>query len=131
VIAATVMAATVMAATVMAATVMAATVGVATSAAAVLIVAVITFAMRVGMIQALSGRTLPPVAERTIRNVGPAVLTALAVNLAAVPDSGWPYVGVEAGAGLVAAATVGWWRRNLLLATLVGMSAVWVVAAFG
>lgn len=94
---------------------------------AVLLVAGITYSMRAGMIVVLAGRSLPTVAERMLRNVGPAVLTALAVNLAADPGTGWPFIGVEAAVGLGVAAVVGGWRRSLLLATASGMSAVWIV----
>jgi DNA mismatch repair protein MutS2 len=63
-----------------------------------------------------------------LRNVGPAVLAALAVNLAAGgeggPDLPWP----EAVA-LVAAALVAWWRKSVLWALAVGMVTLWVFTA--
>ncbi|MFZ8998586.1 MAG: AzlD domain-containing protein [Ilumatobacteraceae bacterium] len=96
---------------------------------AVVVVAAITYSMRAGMVLALAGRTVPPAVERMLRHVGPAVLTALAVNLAVDPGTGRPLVG--ALVGMSAAAGVGLWRRNLLLATAVGMSAVWLVARIG
>ena len=53
---------------------------------AVLIVAMVglmTYGMRAVAIVALAKRAIPPWAERALRSVGPAVLAALTINLAA------------------------------------------------
>lgn len=96
---------------------------------AVLVVAAITYGMRAGMILAIAGRDLPAIVDRMLRHVGPAVLTALAVNLAVDPRTGRPLTG--AVIGMSVAAVVGGWRRNLLLATLGGMSAIWFLGWVG
>ena len=71
----------------------------------VLVVGVMTYVMRAGVIVALAGRTIPVPIERALRYVGPAVLAALAINLAAGGDDGPGLEVAEAAALLVA---VGW-----------------------
>lgn len=96
--------------------------------AIVLIVAAVTYAMRASVIVALAGRTVPDRLERALRNVGPAVLAALAVNLAAGGEGG-PSLAVAEGAALVVAATVAWWRRDLMQSLVLGMATLWAVGA--
>jgi branched-subunit amino acid transport protein len=98
------------------------------SLAIVVMVALITYAMRAGVIVALAGRTIPIPVERALRNVGPAVLTALAINLAAGGD-GDPGLDPEVAAALVAAGVVAWWRRSVIWSFSAGMIVLWVVAA--
>lgn len=94
----------------------------------ILIVAMVgamTYSMRAVVIVAMANRTIPPPVERALRSVGPAVLAALAVNLAAGGEGGpsltWPEVLALAVAGVVA------WRVRNLIATLVaGMVALWL-----
>ncbi len=99
--------------------------------AALLIVGVvggITYVMRAGVIVALAGRVIPVPVERALRNVGPAVLAALAVNLAAGGEGG-PSLELAEAAAMVVAGLVGWWRRNLLLTLAAGMVTLWVLGA--
>jgi branched-subunit amino acid transport protein len=98
------------------------------SLAIVVVVAVITYAMRAGVIVALAGRTIPVPVERALRNVGPAVLTALAINLAA-GGNGDPALDPEVAAALVAAGVVAWWRRSVIWSFSAGMIVLWAVAA--
>lgn len=101
-----------------------------TSAAlvAVVVVAAVTYTMRAVVIVALAGRTVPTTVERALRNVGPAVLAALAINLAAGGEGG-PSLDAAEAAALVVAGLVAWRRRNLLLALATGMVTLWIVAA--
>lgn len=94
----------------------------------VLIVAVMTYGMRAVGIVALADREIPPSFERVLRNVGPAVLAALAVNLAAGGPGGPHLEWVEAVA-LVAAGVTAWWRRSVLLTLGVGMATLWALTA--
>ena len=96
--------------------------------AIVVMVAGITYAMRACVIVALAGRTIPLPVERALRNVGPAVLAALAVNLAAGGEGG-PHLDVEVAVGLVAAGVVAWWQRSVIWSLLSGMTALWLTAA--
>jgi len=91
-------------------------------------VGVMTYVMRASVIVALAGRTLPPPVERALRQVGPAVLAALAINLAAGGEAGTPF-GVAEVTALVLAAIVALWRKNLLVTLVVGMATLWIVSA--
>lgn len=98
---------------------------------AVLIVAVVgvmTYSMRAVVIVALANREIPAQVERALRSVGPAVLAALAINLAAGGDGGPSLEVAEAGALLVAGG-VALWRKNLISTLLAGMAALWVLSA--
>jgi branched-subunit amino acid transport protein len=86
--------------------------------------------MRGSVIIALSGRSIPPGIELVLRNVGPAVLAALAINLAAGGDGG-PNLEAAEGAALISAAIITIWRRNLPLTLAAGMITLWVVSAVG
>ena len=68
----------------------------------VLVVAVMTYAMRAGVIVALAGRPIPVPVERALRYVGPSVLAALAINLAAGGDGG-PHLEIAEAAALIVA----------------------------
>jgi branched-subunit amino acid transport protein len=94
----------------------------------VLLVGAMTYAMRSVVIVALAGRTIPVPVERALRQVGPAVLMALAVNLAAGGEGGPSLDGAEALA-LLAAGALAWWQRNLLAALAAGMATLWIVTA--
>lgn len=97
--------------------------------ALVLIVGAITYAFRAGLILALADREIPPIATRALRNVAPAVLSALVISLIADPDA--PNVGItipEVG-GLIAAAPLAWFTRNLLITVFGGMAVFWVLLA--
>lgn len=76
-------------------------------------VAVTTYCARAGLIVALADRTLPPVVERALAHVGPAVLAALAVSLAVGGDGLDSLSGAEATA-IVVAGLVALRTRNLI-----------------
>jgi branched-subunit amino acid transport protein len=90
-------------------------------------VAAMTYAMRAGLILALADRTLPVAVERALRSVGPAVLAALAVNLAAGGEGG-PSLEMPEFAALAVAGIVAWWRRNLILTLVAGMATLWTLS---
>lgn len=94
----------------------------------VVMVGAITYAMRASVIVALAGRTIPVPVERALRNVGPAVLAALAINLAAGGEGG-PHLDLEVAAALAAGGVVAWWRRSLIWSLSSGMVVLWIVAA--
>ncbi|MEO6570610.1 MAG: AzlD domain-containing protein [Ilumatobacteraceae bacterium] len=98
------------------------------SIAIVLLVGGITYAMRASVIVALAGRAMPLGLERALRYVGPAVLAALAVNLAAGGEGG-PSLDVPEAAALVVGGLVAWNRRNVLLTLVAGMATLWVLSA--
>jgi len=90
-----------------------------------------TYAFRGGVVLLSGGRMFPPVIERALQNVGPAVLAALTVNLAVSGGggSGVDIVPAEVAALLIAG-LVAVWRKNLLWTLAVGMVAIWILAAF-
>lgn len=94
--------------------------------AAVLSVGIITYASRAGLIVFLADRPLPANITRALRYVGPAVLSALAVNLVA---GGQGIVGVEfvevaaIGVAIVVTAIT----RNLIAAFAAGMTVLWLL----
>ena len=87
-----------------------------------------TYLARSSLILLLADRSLPPVIERALKNVGPAVLAALTISLAVGPEGVGSVELAEAGA-LVVAAGVAVWRRNLGLTFAAGMVTLWVVGA--
>lgn len=98
---------------------------------AVAIVAVIglmTYSMRAVAIVTLADRAIPAWAERALRSVGPAVLAALTVNLAAGGEGG-PGMEVAEMLSLAVAGGVALWRKNLLVSLSAGMVTLWVVSA--
>lgn len=99
-----------------------------TALTAVVVVAAITYAMRAGVIVALGSRSIPLPIERALRNVGHAVLAALAVNLAAGGEGG-PHLQADVAMALVAAGLVAWWRRSVIWSLCAGMIVLWSVAA--
>ena len=103
------------------------------SAAAIVLLAcaVGTYAFRGGVMLLLADRTIPPILECSLQNVGPAVLAALTINLAVSGGggSGVDIVAIEVAA-LVVACVVAVWRKNLLWTLAAGMVALWVLAAF-
>jgi branched-subunit amino acid transport protein len=97
--------------------------------AIVVMVGAMTYGMRAVVIVALADRTISPAVERALRSVGPAVLAALAVNLAAGGEGGGVDISVAEVAALVVAGGVAWWRRNVLIALSAGMVTLWVASA--
>ncbi len=95
---------------------------------AVFVAGLATYAFRAGLILTLADRALPASVERMLRNVGPAVLSALVVTLVAGAD-GVAGISLPEVAGIGTAAVTAWKTRNLIITLIVGMAAVWVVAA--
>ena len=93
----------------------------------VVIVGAMTYSMRAVVIVAMANRTIAPAFERALRSVGPAVLAALAINLAAGGDGGPDLAAAEAIA-LVVAGLVAWWRKNLIVTLLAGMTTLWLLS---
>jgi len=94
--------------------------------AAVLAVGVITYASRAGLILFLADRPLPANVTRALRYVGPAVLSALAINLIAGGEGIDGVTGVEVAAlaaGVAAAAL----SRNLIASIAVAMTTLWLL----
>ena len=77
---------------------------------AVGVVAAMTYGMRAIVIVAVADRTIPEPIERALAYVGPAVLAALTVNLAAGGEGG-PSLEVAEACALLVAGGVAWWRR--------------------
>jgi branched-subunit amino acid transport protein len=92
------------------------------------VVAAGTYTARGGLILLLAGRRLPISVERALRNVGPAVLAALTINLA-VGGEGEVSVHVAEVGALVVATGVAVWRRNLLWTLAAGMGTLWILTA--
>jgi branched-subunit amino acid transport protein len=91
-------------------------------------VGLMTYSMRAVVIVALADRTIPAPLVRALRNVGPAVLAALAVNLAAGGPGG-PSLEVAEAVALVVAGLTAWRWRNLIVTLLAGMGTLWLVSA--
>jgi branched-subunit amino acid transport protein len=93
---------------------------------AVVSVGLITYASRAGLIVFLADRPLPANIGRALRYVGPAVLSALTVNLIAGGQGigGVEFVEVAALGVAIAVAAV---ARNLIAALAAGMVALWVL----
>ena len=94
--------------------------------AAVLAVGMITYASRAGMILFLADRPLPANITRALRYVGPAVLSALTINLIAGGEGIDGVAGVEVAAlaaGVVTAAL----SRNLIASIGVAMTTLWLL----
>jgi branched-subunit amino acid transport protein len=94
----------------------------------ILIVAMVgamTYSMRAVVIVAMANRTIPPPVERALRSVGPAVLAALAVNLAAGGEGGPSLAWAEVLA-LTVAGVVAWKVRNLIATLVAGMVTLWL-----
>lgn len=92
---------------------------------AVLGVGAITYLWRAGMVLVLADRVLPRPLIQALSNVGPAVMAALVVTMAAGSEGASgitvPEVLAVLVGGLVAAKT-----RSLIWATLAGMSVLWI-----
>jgi branched chain amino acid efflux pump len=101
-------------------------VSVAAALSAVIAVGLITYSSRAGLIVFLADRQLPTNITRALRYVGPAVLSALTVNLVA---GGKGASGVEATeiAAIVAAILVVRLTHNLIAALGAGMLTLWAV----
>ena len=85
-----------------------------------LVVGLGTYAARAVFIVGVGERTLPPEAERFVRNIGPAVLAALVAQLLVGDGIAGFVSSVPQVAGVVAAMGATWWRRNPLAGFLAG-----------
>ena len=92
----------------------------------VLTVGLMTYSMRAVVIVAMANRSIAPPIARALRSVGPAVLAALAINLAAGGEGG-PNLEVAEAIALVVAGGVAWWRKNLIVTLLAGMATLWIM----
>lgn len=93
---------------------------------AVLSVGLITYASRAGLIVFLADRPLPTNITRALRYVGPAVLSALTVNLIAGGQGIDGVEGVEVAA-IATAVVVAALARNLIAALVAGMVTLWLL----
>jgi len=93
---------------------------------AVIVVGLITYSSRAGLILFLAERPLPQDLVRALRYVGPAVLSALTVNLVA---GGEGVSGVEVAeiAAVSVGALVAILKRNLIASLVAGMLTLWVL----
>jgi branched-subunit amino acid transport protein len=93
---------------------------------AVLSVGMITYGSRAGLIVFLADRPLPANITRALRYVGPAVLSALTVNLIAGGQGvdGVEFVEVAAIGTAIAVAAL---ARNLIAALVIGMATLWLL----
>lgn len=93
---------------------------------AVAAVALITYSSRAGLILFLAERPLPANITRALRYVGPAVLSALAVNLLA-GGQGVSGIDTEEVVAVGVSVIVAIAARNLIIALLAGMCALWLM----
>ena len=94
-----------------------------------LIVGIGTYASRASFILFFAHRTVPPRIERALRNVGPAVLSALVASLV-VGGEGWSGLTLSPEVvALTVAAIVAWRTRNMTWELAAGMVVVWSLAA--
>jgi len=84
---------------------------------AVIVVGLITYSSRAGLILFLAERPLPQDLVRALRYVGPAVLSALTVNLVAGGE----------GAGGVEVAEIAAVSVDLIASLVAGMLTLWVL----
>jgi len=98
----------------------------AAALSAVLAVGMITYASRAGLIMFLADRPLPSNITRALRYVGPAVLSALTVNLIA-GGQGVDGIEFEEVAAITVAIAVAAVARNLIAALGAGMVTLWLL----
>ena len=97
--------------------------------AIIVVVGVMTYGMRAIAIVGLAGREIPVSVRRMLKSVGPAVLAALAINLAAGGEGTGPSLSWPEALALVAAAASAWWTRNVIVSLVAGMSVLWIASA--
>lgn len=93
------------------------------------VVGVMTYGMRAVAIVGLAGRTIPLPLQRMLKSVGPAVLAALALNLAAGGEGSGPAISWPETLSLLVAGGTAWWTRNVIASLAAGMSVLWVASA--
>lgn len=97
-----------------------------TDLVAVLVVGVGTYATRASFIILLADRTLPPLLQRAVRNVGPAVLSALVASLLVGEEGIAALTPSVELASLAAASLVAWRWKNVIAGLAVGMAVLWL-----
>ncbi len=98
----------------------------ASAVAAIAVVAVVTYAARAGLILFLADRPVPDDVTRALRYVGPAVLSALTVNLLAGGHGVSGVTGQEVAA-VVVGGLVAWRSKHLLASLAAGMITLWII----
>ena len=96
---------------------------------AVVVVGLGTYLTRASFILLLAGRELPPVLQRAVRNVGPAVLAALVASLLVGSDGIAGLAPSVELVALIASGLVAWRTKNVIAALGVGMVALWIGSA--
>ena len=87
-----------------------------------------TYVMRSGFILAGAGADLPPAFKRTLRFVGPAVLSSLvAVDVANGEGISAALSGRPETFGILVAVGIAWWKSNVILTIAAGVAVVWVL----
>jgi branched-subunit amino acid transport protein len=90
----------------------------------------VTFLLRLSMIAAIGRINLPPLVQRGLRFVPPAVLSAIIfpelLNPGGTLDLSLANLRLLAG---ILAALVAWRTKNVLLTIAVGMAALWILMA--
>lgn len=100
------------------------------SALVVFVVAGIgTYVARGVFVLAVGDRTLPPLLERALRNVGPAVLAALTASLLVSDGVGAFVSDVPEVASAVVAVYVAWRTRHFLWTFGAGLAVLWTLQA--
>lgn len=93
---------------------------------AIAVVGLGTYATRASFIILLANRDLPPLLQRAVRNVGPAVLAALVASLLVGEEGITGLAPSVELASLIAASLVAWKTRNVIAGLVVGMAALWI-----
>lgn len=99
----------------------------------VVIIGVGTYALRLSFIGLLGTRPMPLWAQRPLRFVAPAVLSALAVPAVVLAEGSVDVtpLGNPRFLAAVAAALVAWRLKNVAGVIIVGMGLLWVLQAVG
>jgi branched-subunit amino acid transport protein len=93
---------------------------------AVLVVGLGTYATRASFIITLADRPLPPLLQRAVRNVGPAVLSALVASLLVGEEGITGLAPSVELAALAAGGLVAWRWKNIVLGLTAGMAVLWI-----
>lgn len=93
----------------------------------IVLVGIGSYVFRGIFILALADTTPPPLVSKALRNVGPAVLSALVATDLWGPNAS--AVGAPELVGVAAAGLAAWRTRNLIVSVVVGMGARWLLMA--
>lgn len=93
---------------------------------AIVAVGIGTYATRASFIIVLAERGLPPLLQRAVRNVGPAVLAALVASLL-VGERGLAGLAPSVElVSLMAGGVVAWRLKNVIAGLVIGMVVLWI-----